>query len=378
MTATYAYDGAGNRYAKRVGGTTTTYTLDLASELPQVLAESDGTAYLYGADLIGLERAGAMSYYLPDTLGSTRRVVDGSGAVIAAYTYEAFGTLKTSSGTLANDVRFTGERTDQESGLLFLRARSYDPSTGRFLQPDAWGFDPRDPQDLERYTYVHNDPADAVDPSGRFLDTLFDIVSVAVDVAFVVADPSPENVAFLGADAVAVAVPFVPAGAGWIGRAARAAKAAVKVEELVKDTKTVERVEDAAKLLRDVDKPLLEAPGAAKAAAGHLPEPKPGSTGGPGAGRGFAGSTRERARAESEDTCVFCGRRNDTRGWPISIQHRSCSAAISRRKQYDGQCPEHLPDLQSKEGCSKHRGVPRRASRPEATVSDRPWQQGQN
>ena len=165
--AEYRYDGAGNRYTKTVGATTTTYTLDLASALTEVLAESDGTTYLYGADLLAMERAGGSNWYLPDALGSTRRVTDDTGNVVASYEYEAFGAVRQSTGTLANDVRFTGERADPESGLVFLRARHYDPAAGRFLQADRWPYDERISQDL-RYTYVRNDPANAVDPTGHW------------------------------------------------------------------------------------------------------------------------------------------------------------------------------------------------------------------
>jgi len=164
----YRYDGSGNRYAKIVGAQTLTYTLDLASELTEVVAESDGTTYLYGADLLAMDRSGTTSWYLPDGIGSTRKVTDTNGSIIAGYEYEAFGKVRSSTGTLSNDVRFTGERTDQEAGLQFLRARHYDPEVGRFLQADKWPYDELLSQDLNRYAYVRNDPVNAVDPSGRF------------------------------------------------------------------------------------------------------------------------------------------------------------------------------------------------------------------
>lgn len=168
--ASYGYDGDGNRHAKTVGGTTLSYTLDLVGELSQVLAESDGTGYLYGADLLAMERHGALNWYLPDGLGSTRRVTDSSGALSASYTYQAFGAVRSATGTLANEVRFTGERSDPETDLQFLRARHYDPVVGRFLQPDSWAYDETISGDLNRYSYVRNDPVNAIDPSGHFLD----------------------------------------------------------------------------------------------------------------------------------------------------------------------------------------------------------------
>jgi RHS repeat-associated protein len=78
-----------------------------------------------------------------------------------------------------NEVRFTGERTDTESGLEFLRARTYDPSTGTFLQRDTWGITATDSQSVDAYVYTANDPANGVDPSGHC--GLFDPLGCASD-----------------------------------------------------------------------------------------------------------------------------------------------------------------------------------------------------
>ena len=89
------------------------------------------------------------------------------GQSASSYNYSAFGATRTSSGSVANEVRFSGERTDTESGLEFLRARTYDPSTGTFLSRDTWGITPTDGQSLGLYLYTENDPIDRVDPSGH-------------------------------------------------------------------------------------------------------------------------------------------------------------------------------------------------------------------
>jgi RHS repeat-associated protein len=173
LIGTYAYDGAGNRYAKTAGGVTTAYTLDLASSLPQVLAETAGsavTSYAYAAGPLELDKSGSTYWYLSDTLGSVRLVTDSTGATPATYAYAAFGSTRKSTGTLANEVRFSGERTDTESGLEFLRARTYDPSTGTFLQRDSWGISPTDSQSLDAYAYTANNPINAVDPSGHCVE----------------------------------------------------------------------------------------------------------------------------------------------------------------------------------------------------------------
>jgi RHS repeat-associated protein len=168
---TYAYDGAGNRIAKTAAGATTSYTLDLASNLPQVLSETTGgatSAYAYAGGALEIDRSGTSYWYLDDTLGSVRMLVDASGNSPSTYSYSAFGSTRASTGSVPNEVRFTGERTDTESGLEFLRARTYDPATGTFLQRDTWGITPTDSQSLGLYLYTENDPADDLDPSGHW------------------------------------------------------------------------------------------------------------------------------------------------------------------------------------------------------------------
>ncbi len=83
-----------------------------------------------------------------------------------SYDYEAFGALKSSSGSLANAFRFAGEQSDAETGLYCLRARYYDPSTGRFISKDPFPGRIAQPQSLNGFVYVRNNPIVLIDPSG--------------------------------------------------------------------------------------------------------------------------------------------------------------------------------------------------------------------
>jgi len=122
---------------------------------------------VYGLDLISrTDGEGNQEYYLTDGLGSTSDLRDESGDAIADYTYDVFGAIRDQSGSSPNEFTFTGEQVDADSGLYFLRARYYDPATGRFLTQDPlWG-SLGNPQTQNRYPYVGNNPVRFVDPYG--------------------------------------------------------------------------------------------------------------------------------------------------------------------------------------------------------------------
>jgi RHS repeat-associated protein len=134
---------------------------------------SADTLYTYGANLIALTAPGGVqTYYHYDGLGSVRNLSDGTGAVIANYTYGAFGDLRLMKGASDNTFQFTGEQTDDETGLIYLRARYYDPSMGRFTSKDTFPGIELFPQTLNRYTYVRNNPVNLTDPTGLLIEQL--------------------------------------------------------------------------------------------------------------------------------------------------------------------------------------------------------------
>jgi len=172
-----AYNGDGVRVAETVAGTTTHYVVDEINPTgyAQVVEELVGgmvqRRYTYGSDLISQTQVGTgeTQFYGYDGLGSVRFLMDASGATTDTYTYDAFGTLVTSSGTTLNSYRFTGEQQDAALGLYYLRARYYNAGEGRFWSRDIAEIDQNNPRELNRYTYVANDPVNAVDPSGYLL-----------------------------------------------------------------------------------------------------------------------------------------------------------------------------------------------------------------
>jgi RHS repeat-associated protein len=125
------------------------------------------TSYYYALGRpVAMRQGEVLSYLHGDHLGSTSVVSDESGQEVGRASYDPFGEVYTATGTLATDRRFTGQRLD-ETGLYYYGARYYDPVTGRFVQPDILIPDLSLPQDLNRYTYVRNNPLFYVDNDGQ-------------------------------------------------------------------------------------------------------------------------------------------------------------------------------------------------------------------
>ena len=85
-----------------------------------------------------------------------------TGTVVSSQRFDSFG-LRTATGPLLQRYGFTGREHDAESGLIYFRARAYDPAIGQFLQRDPIGFSSGD---LNLYAYVENNPFNWSDPSG--------------------------------------------------------------------------------------------------------------------------------------------------------------------------------------------------------------------
>ncbi len=112
-------------------------------------------------------RSGVTSYYLYDGQGSVRGLTNSAGAVTDSYSYDAFGNLLTSQGSTVNPYRYDGQYFDSLTGLYDLRARYYDPTTGRFTSADTADVTLENPTELNRYLYVASDPINAIDPTGQ-------------------------------------------------------------------------------------------------------------------------------------------------------------------------------------------------------------------
>jgi len=165
--ASYGYDGDGLRQSKIVtttqGVSTTLETWDTVEGLPLLL--QDGmTTYVTGPDGLPLEAMSGttVQYLLHDQLGSTRGVLDSSGALVGSQTYDPYGNLANRTGTTSVPFGFAGQLTDAETGFQYLRARYYDPATAQFLTRD-----PLESLTKQPYAYAVDNPLTFVDPNGQ-------------------------------------------------------------------------------------------------------------------------------------------------------------------------------------------------------------------
>jgi RHS repeat-associated protein len=173
-TAKFIYDGDGTRVLQvQISGTqiiTTAYagTLEVQITATQRITK---TYYSAGSQLIAMRvitSGGNALYFLHgDHLGSTSLTTDSSGSVVARQLYDAWGNLRVKGTGLPTDVGYTGQRFDSYIKLVQMGARWYDPEIGRWLSPDTIVPDPSNPQSLNRFGYVYNNPLKHIDPSGH-------------------------------------------------------------------------------------------------------------------------------------------------------------------------------------------------------------------
>ena len=203
----YQYDGEGNliKIAKTPSPLAST-----SSPLPQGEGQGEGgaktTRYLYDGDnilseydetnnlktrythnlqiddplvmervpLFPKEGSGEIYYYHKDALGSITAITDEIGNTVQTYEYDPFGNITYQQDpNFIQPFTFTGREYDQETGLYFYRARTYNSKIGAFMQEDPIGFEGGD---SNLYGYVGNNPVNWVDPWGLwYVDIGFNI-----------------------------------------------------------------------------------------------------------------------------------------------------------------------------------------------------------
>jgi len=161
---TYGYNGDGLRVSRTASGSTSYFVWSLAESVPLLL--SDGTnSFVYGLGGLPVERINGKEeplYLHHDQQGSTRMLTNATGENVGSVTYDAYGNVLERKGTATSALGYDGQYTDSDTGLIYLRARYYDPATGQFVTVD-----PRTKETQEVYAYAANNPLALGDPSGR-------------------------------------------------------------------------------------------------------------------------------------------------------------------------------------------------------------------
>jgi RHS repeat-associated protein len=158
----YAYNGEGLRTSQTISGTTTYLAWDMAEGLPQIL--SDGTnSYIYGPAGVPVEQISGTetpTYLHHDQQGSIRLLTGSAGTTTGSITFDAYGNKVESTGT-TSPLGYDAQYTSSDTGLIYMRARVYDPATAQFLTVDPLANITRAP-----YYYAGNNPLNKADPVG--------------------------------------------------------------------------------------------------------------------------------------------------------------------------------------------------------------------
>jgi RHS repeat-associated protein len=124
-----------------------------------------------GGEILASKRGANKYFYHNDHLGGVNVITDSNAQRCQLIEYSPWG--GTSRSEVTNPAcdpsrRFTGQELDPETGLYYYGGRYYDPEISRFASPDPFVQAPHDPQNLNRYSYVLNNPQNLVDPDGYF------------------------------------------------------------------------------------------------------------------------------------------------------------------------------------------------------------------
>ena len=147
-TTTFKYDPFGRRIQKSGPLGTTNYLYDGLEDGTNVIEEVDNNGNMLARYTQGLEtdeplaevRGSTTSYYQQDGLGSVSSLSNSAAALANTYTYDSFGKLAGSTGTLANPFQYTARDSDAETGLYYYRGTLLRPKRRSLHQRGSYRF----------------------------------------------------------------------------------------------------------------------------------------------------------------------------------------------------------------------------------------------
>jgi len=166
-SVTYKYDALGRRIQRTPSsGVSTNFIYDGQEVVRDINSDGSTAEYLNGPGIDNkIRQKGSSSsstyYFSQDHLGSTTALTGANGKLIEQIAYDAYGN---SGGSPRTRYDYTGRERDQLTGLLYYRARFYDPQLGRFISEDPIGL----AGGINSFAYVGNNPQNAKDPSGLY------------------------------------------------------------------------------------------------------------------------------------------------------------------------------------------------------------------
>ena len=165
VTSAYTYNGDNLRQSKTVNGVTTNHIYDGANIVADL--GTDTTVFVRGNGLALLKNASATQVYGITPRGDVAKIISPDGTM-TGYTYTAFGETTGDNNNVLNPFGYTGEYTDTETGLIYLRNRYYDPEIGMFITEDPAK------DGLNWYVYCGGNPVMFVDPWGLDAYIIYD------------------------------------------------------------------------------------------------------------------------------------------------------------------------------------------------------------
>ena len=186
-TLSFSYNDAGLRTEKTVNGSTRRYIWN-SSQLMADVGASDAFYFHYssGGELIGYTyktaEAETECILVKNQQGDVEKVISADGTILASYTYDAWGNVLTSEGSLAtaNPIRYRGYYFDTETSLYYLQSRYYDPAIGRFINADNYATTYKTSTGVNMFAYCLNNPANCKDDGGELANWLIGGVVGAV------------------------------------------------------------------------------------------------------------------------------------------------------------------------------------------------------